>query len=252
MHPAIVKAVLIVLGFLLLPPVSSARAADCAKPPARSSFAGRTVIRNHPIVVIGFVDANEIPRDAHGVYSFNFTTTRYFNGSGPRTITITNYGNLGSDLKPGFHQPGSAREATTEFLRRNAGQNAILFLTAGDDALGKDTTGRYKEQYATNSCLYNAVGPRDYNALLPLIARIFTASDPPPTSNPSVKPTAPTDTGSLPPVASPRRKPKPDEGRSGPITRAAGLIVVVGASLALYRSPRSPLFERWRPSPERK
>lgn len=237
--------VLAIAGLFLLPVAPAAAA--CVKPPGRSSSEGILRIRTHPIVITGFVDGENLPVGVHGVYSFKVNVTRYLAGAGPRSIQVTNYGNLAEDLHEGYEQPGNAksRNRTLAFLRSFAGQNVILFLTANDDALGKDTKGQYKSQYATNGCLYNAVGTKDYNAFIGLLTKIFAA--PPPTVVPTSGPTstaAPTDA----PSKQASDEPTATESRTGTIVRAGALIALVGASLLLYRSPRSPLFERWRSS----
>jgi len=242
---------------LPLLPASPALAA-CAAPPGRSSPEGRARIRTHPIVVYAAI-GGDVPPDAHGAYSLYLDVIRYYAGSDSqnrRRLTITNYADL--DLHPGYEQPGNSESlaASVDLLKRFAGQRAVLFLTPGDDALGRDTQGRYKDQYATTACTYNVVGDKDVPQLLGLLALIFREPLPPPgqTGLPTGVPTGGSGggatgipTGSLDPRAA--GDVSGEEGRSGPITRAAGLIVLVALGLMLYRSTRSPLFEQWRRAP---
>lgn len=224
--------------------------AACSAPPGRSSPEGRALIRTHPLIVYAAL-SGDVPEDAHGAYTVFVDVIRFYSGSDPQNrkrLTVTNYGDL--DLHPGYEQPGNSEslKATVNLLRRYAGQRVVLFLSPNDDALGKDTQGRYKDQYATTSCTYNVVGDKDVPQLLNLLGLVF--SRPVPTNVPSGVPTTPgvdptgVPTGSL--GAQPAGEKSPDEGRSGDIARAAFLVVLAGAGLLLYRSTRSPLFERWR------
>ncbi|HVL90144.1 MAG TPA: hypothetical protein VM841_07920 [Actinomycetota bacterium] len=237
----------------LLPLLPAAPAfAACTPPPGRSSDEGKARIRSYPIVVYGAI-GGDVPGDAHGAYSLFFDVIRWYKGSDPqgrRRLTVTNYADL--ELHDGFEDPGNRESiaGSVEFLRRFAGQRAVLFLTPRDDALGRDTQGRYKDQYSTTSCTYNVVGNKDVPALLRLLALVFREPVPvspgatigPGTPGPGDPSAIPT--GSLEPRAA--GETAEEEGRSGPITRAAGLVVLVALALVLYRSNRSPLFEQWR------
>ncbi len=231
---------------IVLPPLPAMAA--CTPPPPRSSPEGRLRIRTHPIVVMGFI-GGDVPSNAHGAYSLDLTVRKQFAPAGPQTlrsVSITNYADL--ELHEGFERPGNrtSLRASADLLRRFAGQRAIFFLAPRDNALGKDTTGRYAREFSTNQCLYNVIGEKDVATFLPLLTQIFNqpapapgaTTLPPPGTQPGVVPT-----GSLPPAPAGTAT---DEGRSGPITRAAGLVLVVGAALLFYRSPKSPLFQEWR------
>lgn len=217
-------------------------AAPCTPAPPRSSRDGRLRIRTYGIVVFGTVGA--VPSEPHGAYSLTLNVTRYYAGRGPNTIVITNYGNA-HDLHDRFWEPRNrtSLRASVEFARRFGGQRAIFFITPNDTALGRDTQGRYREQYATHQCLYNVVGQKDVSVFRPLLDRIFAQPPPTPgqTALPEINPSGiPTGTGE-------RRASAPaDDSRSDEIVRAGALAVIVAASLLLYRNPRSPLFERWR------
>lgn len=244
-------AACLMLAAFALPLASVAPAwAACAPPPGRSSPEGRALIRTHPLIVYGAL-VGDVPKDAHGAYTVFVDVIRFYSGSDPqnrRRLTVTNYGNL--DLHDGYEQPGNRTSlaASVDVLRRYAGQRVVLFLSPNDDALGKDTQRRYKDQYATTSCTYNVVGNKDVPELLRLLGLVF--SQPVPTNLPSGVPTTPgvdptaVPTGSL--GARPAADVTDDDGRSGDIARAAYLAILVAAGLLLYRSTRSPLFERWR------
>lgn len=241
----------VVCAALLVPAMPAPPAfAACAPPPGRSSDEGKSRIRAHPLIVYGAI-GGDVPPDAHGAYSLYLDVIRYYKGSdaqGRRRLTITNYADL--DLHAGYEQPGNRQSvaASVDLLKRFAGQRAILFLTPRDDALGKDTNGRYTDQYSTTSCTYNVVGDKDVPQLIRLLDLVFRVPASPGGTAPATiaPPAGPgaIPTGSLDPRAA--GDVDEDEGRSGPITRAAGLIVLVGLALVLYRSTRSPLFEQWR------
>ncbi|MGH2830810.1 MAG: hypothetical protein ACRDJM_10040 [Actinomycetota bacterium] len=238
---AILAAAIAVCGLLLVapPPASAA----CTPVPPRSSPAGRLRIRRHPVVVLGTVGA--VPSDPHGAYSLTLNVRRYYAGRGPLTITITNYATR--ELHEGFERPRNreSTRASVDFALRFGGQPAVFFL-GRDTALGRDTQRRYALEYATDACLYNVVGRTDIQLFRPLLDQIFSQPLPAPGATGLPAPggaAGPIPTGTGGPRAAGDVK---DESRSGPITRAAGLAIVVAASLLAYRNPRSPLFERWR------
>ena len=245
------SAAVFVVAALMMPlaALSPAHAA-CSAPPGRSSPEGRALIRTHPLIVYGSL-GGDVPPDAHGAYTVFVDVIRFYSGSDAknrRRLEITNYGDL--DLHPGFEQPGNRESlaASVDVLRRFAGQRVVLFLVPRDDALGKDSAGRYKDQYATTSCTYNVIGDKDVPTLLRLLGLVFSQPAPAITSVPITPgigdgPTA-VPTGSL--GAVPVASPTSEDGRGGHMVRAAFLVILVGLSLVLYRSTRSPLFERWR------
>lgn len=84
----------------------------------------RTLEKNDWIVVRGTV-ANEVPEDAHNIWSIYIDVERYLVGSGPDRITVTSEGD--GLIVLDRQAPGSAKAESREALKRLGGKDAVVF-----------------------------------------------------------------------------------------------------------------------------
>jgi len=142
--------------------------AVCAPPPAIDSAAGLRTMRASPFVIWGTISST-VPADAHGVHSFFLTVRGYYAGAGPARVEVTDTGD--GNLPPAASVPGSTVDASKAFVRRFAGQDAIVFATR-DEA-------PFQNEFQTTACTYTAYGDAAVSDIKSAVRRVFGAPTPP-------------------------------------------------------------------------
>ncbi|MHB8512491.1 MAG: hypothetical protein ACYDCC_09945 [Actinomycetota bacterium] len=236
------------LSLMLLPIEPSV--AMCSHPSFPQTPLDVYRVRTSPMVVVGYILGTTPPPDAHGNYSFYFQVNRSYAGQFPRRIEVTNYAHY-QDLPSGYEVAGNSTSAhnTGRFLVDWGGQTAILFLQK-DTAAGRDTRKQYASEYAFSDCSYSTIGNNDSLRMERFLNALFNMPVPPspppdqsftsPLQNPSTAPSV-SAPEALPPTAK-----RISDSKRALATRAAALAVIVGGVLALFKYPKSPLFQRWR------
>jgi hypothetical protein len=152
---------------LTLPPVHLN--AVCAPAPSPSSAAGLRTIRGADFIVLGTIDGDTVPNDAHAAQSFFLNVRGYFRGAGPARIEVSDYGDGGLPVEAAT--PGASVDASREFITHFSGQDAVVFA--------RREIAAYPKQFATNACSYTAYGDAASSEILPLLRRTLGSPQPP-------------------------------------------------------------------------
>ena len=142
--------------------------AVCAPAPAIGSAAGIRTMRASAFIIWGEIDAS-VPADAHGLHSYFLKVHGYFQGAGPARVEVTDTGD--GDLPAAASVAGSTVDASTAFIRRFAGQDAIVF--ASHDVVP------FQKEFQTTACTYTAYGDAAVADINSAVRRVFGAPTPP-------------------------------------------------------------------------